>query len=614
MLGFKQIIDNFTKEKSNNAAIRDNNETYAKAIAGEKQGNEAEGRSELVVKSISSILQKAIPALSEPFLSTSKPIRIAGVSDLTQKSFSERFANNFFKDEMDAVEFVEKMIGNYLKQDMLWVHADWESVKDGDTFLENRGKTRILDSSDVFFDSAAESQKDLRFVAVREKVNKYQLKAEVQGYGKMHDKDNLADAIANGNKNVYEVEDEHEGTVSRNVRENDITIIRYYGLDYNKKGKRVGFESAWVEGTEKRLYTISRDFPMNRLPFYYTSFFRDSNALTGKAGVYFLLDNQKIQTGLTRGILDNLENANNEKVFFEGRKVSTDTMIAYQQGKTFIPFGDTSKIKFKGYNALPQYVLNVKSENEKQADDLIGTGSRMGVTGSGKFTDDKLNDQISISETVQVFSVRKLGRLMSSIVKTEMIYSEWYLTEEQKMQHLPPGGTTEMFNNMDKVKMLDQTATSTTKANRVRELNLLLQQSKENGKYINEIARREIVADLAENLDKPMIADMIRIADLEPSVEEKMQFERARQKDVGEMMKLKKEIEELDSRIQANKMTAQNERARIEAEVKHKDMLTDEARQNVKNKSLDATKKTVDMMKGLEGEGQEGLEETPQTK
>jgi len=609
MLDFKSIIDNFNKEKTNNSAIKDNNETYEEAIAGELQGNEAEGRSEIVIKSISGILQKAIPVLAEPFLSTAKPIRLAGVKDITQKAFAERFANNFFKDEMNAVEFMEKMIGNYLKQDMLWTHVDWQSIKVNDKLAENKAKISVLDSADVFFDSAADTQEDLRFVAIRETVNKYQLKAEVENYGTYHSKENLKNALANGNKDTMDVIEEHEGTIRRNKRENDITIIRYHGLDYNRKGKRVGFESAWVEGTEKRLYTVKREYPLNRLPFFYSSFFRDSNALTGKAAVYFLLDNQRIQTGLSRGILDNLENANNEKIFFDGRKVPPEAIAAYKQGKTFIPWANTEKLKFRGYNALPQYVLNVKSETEKDANDLLGTGNRTGVTGAGKFTDDKANNQISISETVQVFSVRKLGKMISNIIKTVMIYSEWYLTEEQKQEHIPMGKDTSLFNDMHKVKMLDQAATSTTKATVVRELSLLLQQSKENGKYINEMARKEIVADLAENLNRPLIADMIRVASTEPSAEEQMAMQRQEQMQVGELLKLRKELEELDGRIKVNFMKAESERARIEAEVKHKNVLADGAREDVKNKSLDATKKTLELMDGLETQGSQGLEE-----
>ena len=74
MLEFKKIIENFDREKANNTAAQESNDKYEAAIAGELQGNEAEGRSQIVIKSISGVLQKAIPVLAEPFLSTSKPI------------------------------------------------------------------------------------------------------------------------------------------------------------------------------------------------------------------------------------------------------------------------------------------------------------------------------------------------------------------------------------------------------------------------------------------------------------------------------------------------------------------------------------------------------------
>lgn len=268
-----------------------------------------------------------------------------------------------------------------------------------------------------------------------------------------------------------------------------------------------------------------------------------------------------------------------------------ETLIAYKQAQTFIPMADVSKMKFKGYNPLPQYVLNVKSEAEKEANELLGTSSRQGVSGSGKFTDDKANSQITIGETVQVFSIRKLGRLISSVVKTAMIYSEWYLTEEQKMDYLPEGGTIEMFDNMEKVRILDQAATSTTKATVVRELSLLLQQSAENGKYINEMARKEIVADLAENLNRPLIADMIRAANTEPSAAEQMQAENQMKMQQGQLMEQQKKIEEMSAKIEINYLKAENERMRLEADIKHKSTQTDAIQQDVKNKSLDATKK-----------------------
>ena len=607
MLEFKRIIENFRNEETNNTAIKDNNEEYQKAIAGEKQGNEQDGRSEIVVKSISTVLQKAIPVLAEPFLSTTKPIRIAGVRNITQKAFVERFANNFFKNDMKAVEFMEKLIGNYLKQDMIWAHVDWQALKVKEEFVENKAKVKILDSANVWYDSAAETQEELTFVAVRETVNKWALKAEVSGYAN-HDKKNLSNAMNKTNGNKDDREDEHEGTAARNKREDDITIIRYYGLDYDKTGVKQGFESAWVEGTERKLYTVERDFPLDRLPFFYQSFYRDSNSLTGKALIYFLLDNQRIQTGLMRGILDNLENANNEKIFFEGRKVHPEALIAYKQNKTFIPFSDVSKMKFKGYNALPQYVLNVRSEIEGDANNMLGTKDRQGVSGNGKFSDDKSNNQLSVSETVQVFSIRKIGSMISDIVKTAMIYSEWYLTDEQKQDHLPESGTVKMFDDMHKIKMQDQTATSTTKATRVRELNLLLQQSKENGKYINDMAKKEIVADLAENLDRPLIADMIRIADTSPSAEEEMTLKHQQDMQTGEKLKMQLEIEEIRGRIAANAQKSQSERDRIEEENKHKNALTESVHQDTKNKSLDATKKTMDMMDGLENQSSAGLE------
>ena len=611
MLDYKDMLKNIEGEESNNSLIRDANDKYRSALRGEPQGNEKEGASKIVLKVAKMALLKATPTITEPFLSSQRPFYVYAGRNIQKKAFLERYMRRVLHTEMFFTEMMEKAVKKFLTEKIMWLHLDWERDIVNGKYTKNRPNLKVLEGNNVFFDSSATNRRDLTFVGVRENVNKNKLKVEVEGK-EGHNKEQLK-MIDEIDQESTEISEDDSTITIKSRRASEVTVIRYYGIDYNKDGELEGVEAVWLEGQKKILYSFKRDYVDDMLPFYFSSFDKDVFGIDGEPFISFLLDNQRIQSGLVRGILDNLENANNEKIFIDGRKVEPETILQYNSNDVFVPIPKLDKMKFRGYNAIPQSTFQLKNELEREANDVLGTNSREQVNGNSKLGDDKQNMRINISELMKISAVRKIGEQLSFAMKDLLVMSDWYLSESQK-QYLLQDAQEDYFENSESVIVSSTVEDGITKSRTARDMNLLLQQSKENAKYLDEHARQAIVADLVDSLNKPGIADLIRAKDTAPSAEEQMANEANQRAMELKFRREEVELNAVESKAKAELIKAETERMKAEAEIELRKSEIGLKEELKREKSLGNTEKTMNLMDGLEGQGSDGLETTEQKK
>lgn len=611
MLDYKDMLKNIEGEESNNSLIRDANDEYRSALRGDPQGNEKEGASQIVLKVAKMALLKATPTITEPFLSSQRPFYVYAGRNIQKKAFLERYIRRVLHTEMFFTEMMEKAVKKFLTEKIMWLHLDWERDIVNGKYTKNRPNLKVLEGNNVFFDSSATNRRDLTFVGVRENVNKNKLKVEVKGK-KGYNKEQLK-MIDEIDQESTEISEDDSTITIKSRRVSEVTVIRYYGIDYNKNGELEGVEAVWLEGQKKILYSFKRDYVDDMLPFYFSSFDKDVFGIDGEPFISFLLDNQRIQSGLVRGILDNLENANNEKIFIDGRKVEPETILQYNSNDVFVPIPKLDKMKFRGYNAIPQSTFQFKNELEREANDVLGTNSREQVNGNSKLSDDKQNMRINISELMKISAVRKIGEQLSFAMKDLLVMSDWYLSESQK-RFLLQDAREDYFENSESIIVSSTVEDGITKSRTARDMNLLLQQSKENAKYIDEHARQAIVADLVDSLNKPGIADLIRAKDTAPSAEEKMANDANQRAMELKFRREEVELNAVESKAKAELIKAETERMKAQAEIELRKSEIGLKEELKREKSLGNTEKTINLMDGLEGQSSDGLETTEQKK
>jgi len=72
-----------------------------KLYRGDKFGNEVKGRSQLVTKEVAKMIEWTIPNITEPFLSTDKPIDVDLPTKSKNKYIIKRYLNTHFTSSFD---------------------------------------------------------------------------------------------------------------------------------------------------------------------------------------------------------------------------------------------------------------------------------------------------------------------------------------------------------------------------------------------------------------------------------------------------------------------------------------------------------------------------------
>ena len=126
---FSDFRHDFKKAKDAKTEIDKLISTWNDLYYGYKLGNEEEGKSKFVMKEIAKQIEWIMANLTEPFTSTSHPVKVSMGKYQRQAKKIERYLNTHFTSAFDREAFIEQLGDVLLREGTVWVKSGWNIRK-----------------------------------------------------------------------------------------------------------------------------------------------------------------------------------------------------------------------------------------------------------------------------------------------------------------------------------------------------------------------------------------------------------------------------------------------------------------------------------------------------
>jgi len=403
-----------------------------------------------------------------------------------------------------------------------------------------------------------------------------------------------------------------------------VRVHEYWG-EYDMDGDGinepvVATVARYAVGGEAVLLKMEKNpYPGGEIPFVFIPLYESEFSVYGRAIADVLDDEQKAMTASVRGMIDNMANSNNGVKFFRKGALDAVNFNRLRKGEPFVEVNTTDAITTAvmdgNFNPLPTSVFNFMTLIDQQAESLTGISkmlqgipsAEMKNTSVSNFSAMMSQSQIRLLDvtnnlTVGLKRIFMMWTYMAmeylsydeiqditgisipelKVKETKKLQVEFGLMDPQTGEPTVPQDTfdkammliiqevQDMFEKKDvKFDMKIRVGTDGMKQIRINEILMLLQQSAplmQTGAIPGE-ALKLLLAEMAENMDKPEIADLIRTYRPQPDpmqqalVEAQLETEKA---NAAKDMALAKNAE---ARTQHEMVKAQKEAAGIDADV-----------------------------------------------
>lgn len=595
------IIKKAQRDYKNAEAIADKakaeNSRVAVEFEGRKYGNERQGYSEMVKKVIAKAVVRTVPTMTEPFLNSDRPVRLMKTNIPGQKEFWEYYLNDFVLEETNMVELIEDLAVKLLISQRAWIMPVWErKTRNGVT--KARGKLICPDTSMIRIDPKATSEEDADFFTYEERVSINDLYNEALGV-KGADIEQIKQLKRGEAKSqsIITMDDQING-LGRKDEKNFVDIVRYYGFVPSEEKDNFDtnyMEILWVKGEDKAIYMNKVDAPFDRIPLHGASFMKSGAGIMGKSLGWLLSDTQKIETGITRGILDSLDAANNGTLYYN-ENASAETILAITRGDKLIPRGEKDDITFGQYNQIPQTVFQVSAGLEKESRELSGTMFNSPSVSKSQMQEDGGGQMLTVSQSQLLSTIRKLGGILRQSLADIMLYTSWYSSDLRKLELVGVPELLNVFSRVDRIRFKKQIATADSGRFEAQQINMLLQQSVSNQGIVSQDIRKEIIVELFEALGKHEMAERIRNDDISPTDAE-IAMQQEQMKSVAlKNMKTEAEIQALATKSNADSQKAMNDSMRVTLQEREVDASTYKRRADADHITVKTARETAEAL------------------
>ncbi len=378
---------------------------------GKPYGNEVEGKSRIVSRDIKRQSEWQHAYLIDPFVSNADIVKCAPVTyeDGEAARQAEVLLNYQFTRQFDRYNFMSKAAKVADREGTVVIQTGWdyedkeveteievigidpisgnEYVVEGEyttitetVVLKNQPTAKVCRNEDIFIDPTCKDNMDeCQFVIHRYETDMSSLKKD--GRYKNLKKINATDnqVMSDGD---YVSEDGTNFQFKDNARKK-LLVHEYWGnYDIDGDGIAEAIVCAWIDDVCIRLET--NPYPDQRPPFLVMPFNAVPFEMHGESNAELIGDNQKIKTGVERGIMDNLAKSNNGQK--GNRKGALDAVNKkkYYAGEDF-EFNTNNPNDFwdGSYNQLPGSVFDVLGLMNNEIESITGTKSFSGgITGA----------------------------------------------------------------------------------------------------------------------------------------------------------------------------------------------------------------------------------------
>ena len=499
--------------------------------------------------------------------------------------------------------------------------------------LSNKPTAKVVRNEDVYIDPTADTFEESKFLIYEMRVSLSDIKKDT-----VYDQD----AVKRLEKIIHQNDDtRQDGFDLHNYNTSDfefkddarkkITLYEYWGeYDLDGDGNTEPVVATMAKyGEDTLILRMERNpFPFKKIPFVCIPLYDEPFKIHGRSLSDMISDEQKLSTSIVRGIIDNMANSNNGTKFFKKGALDATNFNRLKRGDKYIEINTHDSINTAimdgSFNQLPSDVYNMLGMLDTQAESMSGVSKIMqGIPGSelksstSNFSTMMTQSQIRLlditnnitnglkemlrmwmSMTITYVDNQEIKRITGIDIpilkqqETQRLVQEFGLNElpedtAMKAMMLVAQEVEDMFDRKDlKYDIKMKVGTDGLKQIKIQNLNMLMQQLAplSQAGSIPPDAIKLLVADLADQLDRPDIAQMI--TEYQPQPDPMAQ--KARELELAQM----------EANVQKDKALAMNALARTENErgKTNKELAMTDA--DMANKYADVAKKMADIDQG----------------
>lgn len=636
---FKDIKNDYSQAKKAKKEIDILITAWNDAYYGKKKTTENK-TSQIVMKEIAKHIEWVKPAITEPFTESSNPIRLSVTNGKANSRVIEKYCNYQFVNEFDRITFMTQLSDVMLREGTVWIKDGWkfknkktssimtteeilqsgidpykiENTDEDGRFKVTTSKTvinaptaEVMRNEYVFPDPSARTDDEIRFVIVK----KFQTMSDLKELGTISEEklNKIETAMNERDKNgstlstTRDEEDKNYGYDSEfktlDKPRQKVAILEYWGYyDLDGDGIAEPIIATWTEdGTE--LSIEENPYPAQKIPFNRAVFSARAFSLWGNSLAFLLEDNQVIKSGIMRGIMNNISLSNNGVKFIQRGSIDFINMKRLRNGEKYIitDKAPNEAMQDGNFNALPAVVFNVMDKIDNETSQLSGvnpTGNAPALNG-GQTSDDD-GSSLTMSQQRMSAIVRNISNLLCKVMSSWVSNARRFLDNEQIEALFTDSEQVDydVFERNENVKIKVKVGTGADKLSKLREINLLLQQSKVLGELAPRDSYSTLVAEMYELFDMYDEANKLRDYKAEPSQEQQQMLQMDMVLKQMEIEEAKLRLQEIQSKIMLNQANAQATVIDAQAGATYKEAQTYEKVTKAKGHEVDTTLKPVD--------------------
>jgi hypothetical protein len=512
-------------------------ETWRDEYHGRPYGNEQDGKSKIVSRDIKRQDEWQHASVKDPFVADEDIIKASPVSHEDRKAAqqNELVLNHQFCRQFNRYKFMTDVIKLYYAEGTVVVKCSWHyEDEEVDTeipvwgtdpytglpvqidtrtvkklkIISNRPDATICRLEDIYLDPTSEGDLDKSNFVIHRYESDISTLRKSKKYKNL---DKLARSISGSeNEPDYDPEDESEFKFQDEPRKK-IVVHEYWGLyDVEGTGIATPIVCTWVNDIIIQLE--SNPYPDQGLPFLVLANNSIPFKLYGEANAELIGDNQKINTAIKRGILDNMANSNNAQKGMRVGSMDPLNKRRFLNGKNFEYNGSKADFFEGSYNQIPGSVFNVMEMTNNETESMLGVKAfaNGGIAGSSLGSTAKaaggVLDAVSVRRSDIVRNIAE--NLIKPLMRKWTSYNSEFLRPEETIRI-----TNDEFVQVkrdDLAGFIDikiKVSTAEDNSNKAQELAFLLQtlgQTMEQGMrnmLMAEIARLNKMPDLAKSME-----------------------------------------------------------------------------------------------------------------
>ena len=550
---------------------------------GDKYGNEAKGKSEVVSLDIKKQNLWQHASLVDPFVSSPEMVVATPVTYEDRKAAeqNELILNYQFCRNFPRYDFVSQFVKVAQREGTVVIRTGWEFTEeevtvtkplmammpDGTQFqygseevtemrtITNKPTAVVCKNTDIFIDPTAEKNiENAQFVIYRFKSSYSQLKADGRyNLGNKTAKNGSdlgmgGEADDMGSDDIYDkfYDDFKFGDEVRK----QLDVYEYWGnYDANGDGIAEPIVATWVGDNLIRFE--DNPFPDKKIPFVSYGLDRDPFEIYGEPNAQVLSTDQKIKTGIQRAIIDNMSSSTNGQKGIKKGSLDVLNKRRFLAGKNYEFNGSPNDMVDGSFNAIPTSVFDFYGLVSNNIESLSGTKSFSGGIGGASMGTSATASRGIMDATArrELDIVRGMKEdLIKPLLRKWTAYNAEWLSEEEVVRVTNDEFIAISRDDLDGNIDIDiNVSTAEMDNNRAQELSFLLQTVGPNTDpglmkiIMSEITKLKQMPDVAKQIleyepqPDPMAIKIqeLQIAKLEAEVANEQAKTRENEVDVG---------------------------------------------------------------------------------